>query len=677
MLVNWRLGKPDSCARIACGIRLVLLVGLCLSLGRGTPSLAQEESEPSAQASADQPVQGTEAGGDSGPSVLQPEEPASPEPNPAVDGGAYPVSAIDLRYGGFAEGMEGLPDLESVREARFWLLETAGGFVAPRAEFPGASYSLDELFESGEVVLYGSAVIQIGRAIADGVIRGAGVVGVYAVPLLDQIAADGADLREGSTGLTIEVRIGSVSQVRSIASGDRVPFEDRMNSDMHARVRERSPVQPMLEGGQASFLNSRALDGYLHRLNRHPGRRVELAVAPDTGRDEAVVDYLIYENRPWRLYGQISNTGTKATNEWRERFGLTHTQLTGRDDILSLEYATAGFDQTHAVIASYNAPIGGSERLRGRVGASWSEFTASDVGDNLQNFDGSSVELDADLIYTFFQHKDLFIDVLAGVRYFENRINNISSSIEGEERFFVPRVGLTAERYRDTSTFDASLSLEAAMPGVTGVSGTNLVDLGRFDPDRSWQVLRGSAGYSFYLEPLLRDEYAPGNTVLAHEFAVSARGQWAFGNRLIPVEQQVAGGLYSVRGYPESIASGDSVVIGSAEYRFHMPRALTPGTPRKGVLGNEFRWRPTGLGDRPDWDLIARSFIDVARTVNSDRQIAFEFDETLVGAGLGLELVVRQNLSLRADWGIALKDMESGDVTAGSSRFHLTATFVY
>ena len=67
---------------------------------------------------------------------------------------------------------------------------------------------------------------------------------------------------------------------------------------------------------------------------------------------------------------------------------------------------------------------------------------------------------------------------------------------------------------------------------------------------------------------------------LPDEIAVSVHGQYAFGNTLIPQEEDTAGGFYSVRGYPESIVAGDNVVVFTGEYRFHVPRAFSPAAPR-------------------------------------------------------------------------------------------------
>ena len=49
-------------------------------------------------------------------------------------------------------------------------------------------------------------------------------------------------------------------------------------------------------------------------------------------------------------------------------------------------------------------------------------------------------------------------------------------------------------------------------------------------------------------------------------------------DRLLPQYSRVAGGLLSVRGYPQSVAVGDTVHLWSAEYRFHIPRSLPVDT---------------------------------------------------------------------------------------------------
>jgi len=114
--------------------------------------------------------------------------------------------------------------------------------------------------------------------------------------------------------------------------------------------------------------------------------------------------------------------------------------------------------------------------------------------------------------------------------------------------------------------------------------------LGRVQADDSFVVLQTNITHSFFLEPMLweRGKFHS----LAHEIVLSGRSQYAFGNRLIPQEEEVVGGLYTVRGYPESVVAGDTIFIGSAEYRFHYPRAMRPRESTSTLFGQPFRWAP-------------------------------------------------------------------------------------
>src|SRR5205085_2423876 len=115
-----------------------------------------------------------------------------------------------------------------------------------------------------------------------------------------------------------------VSKVRTIGSGDRLaPGERNIDNAAHQQIRQRSPVQPATRpAGQGGLLRRDLLDEYVLRLNRYPGRRVGVALAADEQPGNVVLDYLVAEARPLSLYAGVSNTGTRDTNQWRERFGV-------------------------------------------------------------------------------------------------------------------------------------------------------------------------------------------------------------------------------------------------------------------------------------------------------------------------------------------------------------------
>ena len=138
--------------------------------------------------------------------------------------------------------------------------------------------------------------------------------------------------------------------------------------------------------------------------------------------------------------------------------------------------------------------------------------------------------------------------------------------------------------------------------------------------------------------------------------------------------QMVAGGLYTIRGYDEAVAVGDNVVVLTAEYRYHLPRALGVSDQTTNILGIPVHVRPPNRTTRPNWDLVLRTFVDYGYVSNNDPLVS-ESDESLLGAGVGVELQVDRSISLRLDWAAALQDVADND--SGDSRVHFVGTLLY
>jgi len=422
-------------------------------------------------------------------------------------------------------------------------------------------------------------------------------------------------------------------------------------------------------------------------LNRMPGRHVDVAVsATGISKEDAgkvTLDYLIAESRPWYVYAQVSNTGTSQTNNWRERFGFVDNQLTGHDDILTLDYITAGFDDaSQDAIGGYEFPVPLGDRLRNKIYGSWNEFTASDVGQSKEQFHGEEWIVGDEMTMNLYQQRELFIDGIGGVRVQGITTHNESlATPDGDVTYTSPYGTIRLERATELATTNASIT---AVGYLTGATEKQVEALDRVPVSVDSFVLEGDATQSFYLEPLLDPKgFVNGAGTLANEVYLHAHGQWAFDSRLFPQAEDVAGGFYTVRGYPESIMAGDSVFVINTEYRLHIPRLfpIQPDPTKTPFLWDKsFRVSPQQPYGRPDWDLISRVFLDVGRVMYSDPQ-SFERNGTLVGTGVGLELQYKQNFNFRIDWGIALNDLKNPDptqqVTEGSNRFHISATILY
>ncbi len=443
-------------------------------------------------------------------------------------------------------------------------------------------------------------------------------------------------------------------------------------SGVYPTVAINSPVRP----GGLVWLHD--IDQYIYRANRQPGRQVDVALAPGPNPGEVDLDYLVTAQKAWTAYFEINNTGTPQTSDWRERFGFADFNLTGADDILAVDYLTAGFNQVHAVSASYDRPLPQMPTLRAKLYGSYSSYTASDVGLSGAGFTGDSTGIGGELAWNFFQRDALFLDLAGGVQYRNIHTRNDLVHTDGNADFVLPYVGLRL----DDRTFTTS-TLGSATLEVGSVSGNpseaDLSALGRTAVDRTWVTLHYDLSHSFYLEPLLDPDFGkPGQpSTLAHELYFDVRGQYTPSARLVPNFTQAIGGFYTVRGYPESFAIGDSGFIETAEYRFHLPRLFAPA-PAGQLFGQPFHFAPAQPLARPDWDLLLRAFIDVGQTVTNDA-FSYEKDVNPIGAGVGAELSLWKNVDLRVDWGVALTtcDTGAGTVTAGSSRVHISCVFLY
>ncbi len=634
------------------------------------------------------PALGQDAGEQPDAEILDEIEPIQEEPEalppvavPEVDGPKFLVGSYVIRY---AVDHPQLPAAEDILETEIELGRVPDGFVRPREGIP------TERFRLGDVALmpleryYASAIIAVTEQVVREFNR-RGIIGVRVQVNPDEIFGDSIlaleDYREpGQTSLSLDVHIGTVSDVRTLASGGRVATADRVNSSVHSRIRKNSPVQPLSsdagEDAQADLVRKDLLDDYVLRLNRHPGRRVDLAVSAGERPGDVVLDYLVTENKPWYAYVQVSNTGTEETNEWRQRAGFINYQLTGNDDILAVDFITAAFDETNAFIASYDFPLPFMEKTRVKVYGNWNEFTASDIGLARENATGDGWAVGVEAVHNVARMEKWFIDAGVGVRFQNVSNTNETFDITGEEDFILPYAIVRAERNTAVSTARAALILEGQ---VASVDPEELENLGRIFADDKWIVLKWDTAGSIFLEPLLaptawEDPSTPASSTLAHELYGAFFGQYAFDYRLVPTAEQTAGGMFTVRGYDESITAADTVLIANLEYRFHLPRALgiDPDPPQ--VFGRSFKVAPQQVYGQPDWDLILKGFVDVGQTINSEK-LSFEEDETLVGTGIGAELQLLRNVNVRLDWGYVLSDAAEQEV--GDNRLHFLASLFF
>jgi hemolysin activation/secretion protein len=632
------------------------------------------------------------------PGVSQAQDETAPQAmTPAVvETPEFSVGRFTVR---FDRELSGLPTADELLASARPAVRVDNGVVTAIDEPAKDGPTLAQLSEQGPLTYSRRALENVTRALVQ-TMSARGYLGVLAAIDPDDLAItvtdpsaplaadvnEWRDLRAGAAGdLDVILYAAKVVRVRTVASGSRFPASENINNPAHERVLRYSPIvaEPTAENPAGNVLRRDLLDDYTLRLNRYPGRRVDAAIAAaDTGvPGDVALDYMVREFKPWTVYAQIANTGTRQTEEVRERFGFIHNQLTNNDDQLVIDFVTAGFSESHAVSASYEFPIG--DKLRFRPFATYSSFDASQVGQGDEGFEGESYSFGGELSYNVLQFREWFIDLTGGLRWESIDVDNQTVAVSGRDHFLLPSFGARVERRAEESSTAAYVRFETNLSSIAGTGDPSLESLGRLDADEDWWTFQWGAEHTFFLEPLLdAQNFRDGKSTLAHEVALSARGQVAFDDaRLAPNFQDVIGGAATVRGYPESLVAGDNTIVGTIEYRLHFPSLLEPYDERNEnppkLFGEDFRLRPQTRYVRPDWDLIGKVFLDAGRAENND-SFTFEQDETLLGTGVGLELLLGRNLNIRGDFGVALEEVETPTrVTAGSSRLHFSITVLF
>jgi hemolysin activation/secretion protein len=510
----------------------------------------------------------------------------------------------------------------------------------------------------------------------------------------------------------VAIWASQVAEVRSLARGKRFKAEFSVNNRRHRGIVAHSPLQPPDSPDQPGGLfRQQILNHYLQGLSQHPGRLVEASIASAGSPGKVVLDYLVNETKSWQLFSQVTNFGTEATGVWRTRVGFQSNQLTNRDDILNVDGITTPDFKTYGSFLSYRIPIIRPSLLLARVYGSYGDFLANDAAITTLRFVGRNWLVGTELTNRLSLPRDWQLVSALGANFahygIQSRIVTADDEVPlvtGGTELLIPFISATVSRQAPWWAVSGSLRYEQTVGDFANLDTTNGIPaLGRTNADSEWQSLRWTLGGSMYLEPL----FAGGDhdtRFLANEVSFRVRGRLlkeggnhvagVEGTRLIPHEQEPIGGAFSVRGYPESVLSADEFVVGSIEYAFHFPRVLKPGPAGKFVRDNwAFQWRPAKLRQEPDWDLIGRVFYDYAY-----RQIAalpleegqtveelglVEQTLSIEGAGGGLELQIKQNLSIRCDVGLSLTELrddtrEPGQqivVPAGDVRYYFSASF--
>ncbi|MBB63524.1 MAG: hypothetical protein CMO81_00490 [Waddliaceae bacterium] len=582
------------------------------------------------------------------------------------DGLRFKVPAVQLEY---VHGRPTDPYVEKLMETQIPLSVTEDGFVAPREGSNFEWMSIKEVGKEGQQWFFASAVVQMSKAIVSR-FRELGIAGVSVRPHPEDIH-EGKDIRKSPDApLRFLIDLPTIAEMHTVGSGPRMEKgANHVDSPLHRRILKNSPT------GVGGYILDEQLNNYVHYLNRHPGRQVELAVSGSKkadGGQKAAIDYMVAENRPWTVFAHVANTGS-GDSRFRETFGFRHNQLTENDDIFIFNYVTEGFTDYHVLFSSYEAPIGDSQCWRWRLGSSYYNFVSATVGIFDSQFNGDGYSIEGSLIWNFYNSGPWFWDLISGVRWQNIETNTSSMGVfvaGANENFFIPKVAVRVERFDSQGNVDGEISMERNFSSIAGTS-SDVTQMGRADAEKDAWILKARGRASTWLSNWFDHDSASRSR--NHLIETSFQGQWTFLDRVIPQFEMTAGGQYTVRGYREGTTVGDAVIVGGLEYRYILPHfiKLAEGPSKETMKGETYRHSPNPVPREQNWDLAIGAFVDGGRVV-PHRALSNEARSWLLGVGVGAELSVDTCLRLRIDWGFALKDAGVGTnkVNSGSSRVH-------
>ena len=478
-----------------------------------------------------------------------------------------------------------------------------------------------------------------------------GLVGVFVVPKeIDR--QDGTDNREDPESLVFLVITNIIEEVRTLASGTRVGDDaeiapaERINHPAHTRIRELAPVQP------GELLTRESLEAFAAELSLHPGRTVDVGLGRGSEPGLAVVDFNITERDPQVWTVAAENTGTQGTSQWRYILGWRDTQLTDRDDVLSVQLRTSGDSDATGINAGWTHSV--FDSWKGNAFFHADQYVSSQFGVPIE-FEGNSMGLSYSIsprplplgrnparphfVTPFFRIGMDRFDVT------QSFVFN-SGAIEiggGQTSLLTAQAGVSVQHLSEQGTLRGGVSL--AWQG-----GDDEDDVGRFARDDSWSSLNANIDVRRFVD-------AEG----VGEFRLRANVGGALDGRVAPQAYTVLGGMNTIRGYPEAAAAGDQGWSASVEYWWHPGRSSAPN--------QRFQTQ--------DWDLAFGGFLDAGATKINNPVVDYEVDEDLLGAGIGLEGLFDRSVQVRLYWGFALSDLDGRDTESGDNRVHFSATYEF
>ncbi len=367
--------------------------------------------------------------------------------------------------------------------------------------------------------------------------------------------------------------------------------------------------------------NSRDIARNLQVTAEHPTKRTSVLLRA-TGRDDQVdVNIKVADEKPWRAFVTLDNTGTAETGYWRSGFGYQHSNLFDRDHTLTAQYITS---PTHVSKVSiyglgYRIPFY-AQRSSLDLIAGYSDVNSGTV-QGLFDVAGSGTILGARWNYYLPRWGDVQQKIAFGLDYRAFRNEVVASGIG-----LVPDITIHPVSVTYSGTLRAASTETSFFAAIsTNIPGGNDGRSADFERSRTgaaenYTILRYGANHvralhnDWQLRGALNAQYTRDSLVSGEQFGV--------------------GGPDSVRGYLVREVSNDRGFSANLEI-------YTPDWGRE-LVNADTRMR-----------FIA--FYDYGSLGRNNALPGELQNETLASAGIGVRMGYKKIVTLRADLAQILK----------------------
>lgn len=368
------------------------------------------------------------------------------------------------------------------------------------------------------------------------------------------------------------------------------------------------------------------IENDLFWLNQNPFRKVGVDLKPGSADGTTDVFYEVTDVMPVRGYIGYDDTGVQTLGRERLSAGFIYGNAFGNDGLLSYQYTADGdMRLLNAHALTYSQPIDRDHSFL--MFGSWAGVNPSLGGPLTQT--GESWQVGMALTQHLCKNQWVDENVSLGVD-FKTTNNNLEfggQNVQASSADLVQlRLGYSKLKRRSCDQYERIRGDIFVGPGAGFSSGHNATAFNTIRTGTSPDYVYARLNYE---EAVNIDE---GNS---WQLQVRTTGQVA-SERLLFSETLGLGGFDTVRGYDQRTLNGDHGWLTSLE--------LGPRPSSICVRGQQGRLR-------------YYSFIDMGHAFIADRVAGDPANQFLYSAGVGMQMSIGQDLSLRLDYGYGFEDV--------------------